>query len=585
MKYFYIYKMFYRTHNCGELNLTNKEENIILSGWIDKIRKFKKITFIDLRDMYGITQLTIDNNILKKQKITEETIINITGTVKERISKNLKLKTGEIEINVLSIKIINKSKIIPFSIKNDNKIDENNKMKYRYLYIRNEKIKNNLLYRHKVAMLIRKYLSKKNFIEIETPILVKSTPEGARDFIVPSRIYKGMFYSLPQSPQYFKQLLMIGGIDRYFQIAKCFRDEDLRKNRQPEFTQIDCEMSFVTRKDVMIVFEKFLYFIFKKMTNFKINRPWKSITYKKSLQRYGTDKPDTRFKMYIKDVTKIQVLKKNILLKKNESILCIKVSDINHFYNINNINKLIKWTKKSQIGVKTLFWIKQNNNIITSNINFSSSQEDLILVSTHLRLKTNNICIIINGFKDKINKQMSLIRVKVAESINLIDKNTISPVWITDFPLFKWDPKYNKYNSVHHPFTAPKTENLLLLHKFPHKLTSMAYDIVINGEELGGGSIRISNKKIQEKIFKLLGFNKKTYHDKFGFLINALDYGCPPHGGIAIGFDRLLALLMGKKNIKNFIAFPKNNSLKDLMIDAPNMIDQKQLKELNFVEK
>lgn len=572
----------YRTHNCGSLCLKNIGEKVTLSGWIQKIRDLGSIIFIDLRDYYGITQLTIyKDNIFKKKtcKLGREFVIQIDGNVVERKSKNLTNSTGEIEVHISKLHILNTSLIPPFTIEDKTDGGEEIRMKYRYLDIRRNLIKNKLTYRHKIALIIREYLSKKEFIEIETPFLIKSTSEGARDFIIPSRINPGKFYALPQSPQFFKQLLIIGGIDKYFQIVKCFRDEDFRTDRQLEFTQIDCEMAFINQENILNTFETFICYIFKNIRGINLKRPWPRISYNQALQQYGSDKPDIRFNIILEELTDF-FKNKNIAIFNNQNIIGITAPNCAK-YNHKQINDLIESIKQPKIKLEELIWVKcLFNNKFQSSIDGILTEEDFKNLSNRLKAKVGDLLLILFGDILKIRKQLGFLRLKIAQELKLIDSNQFAPLWIIDFPLLKWDKENKRYHSIHHPFTAPKEEDIKLLRNFPEKVRSKAYDIVINGQEIGGGSIRIHERKLQEMIFKYLGFSKKESLNKFGFLMEALEYGAPPHGGIAIGFDRLVAILMGEENIKDFIAFPKNNSGKDIMMDSPSLINFEQLKEL-----
>ncbi|WGH26032.1 MAG: aspartate--tRNA ligase [Candidatus Shikimatogenerans bostrichidophilus] len=564
----------YRTHNCGELNKKDINKKVILSGWVHKIRKMKKIYFIDIRDFYGITQLFIkDKKIIKK--ISNEYLIRIKGKVIKRKKKNNFIKTGEIEINVKKIFILNKSNILPFNIEDNPKINKNIRFKYRYLDIRRNVIKNNLLNRFKIINKIRNYFIKKKFIELETPFLVKSTPEGARDFIIPSRKYKKLFYSLPQSPQIFKQLFMIGNIDKYFQIVKCFRDEDLRNDRQSEFTQLDIEMSLIKKKDILLLIEKFIKYIFKKFNNQKIIN-FKKIIYYKSIKKYKTDKPDLRNKIYNFKIKKYYINKK--YLKFNIISFIIP----NYLNILNNKKKKIKNLIFKKINKKNnkLFFYKYKNNL---KYNIINKKKFYILKKKKFFSKYDLLILIIN--KKKENK----IKKKINNIINNFllyskyRKNIFIPIWIINNPLFKYNKKKKKYESFHHPFTEPK----LINNKLTYKSLSNSYDLIINGIEIGSGSIRINNSNLQKKIFLLLKMKKKSINNKFGFFLKALKYGTPPHGGIGIGIDRLILLILNKKDIKDIIPFPKNNYNKDIMLSSPSYIKKKRLFNLGlkFIKK
>lgn len=585
----------FRTHNCGELNIKNQNQIVTLSGWIKKIRKIGSIKFIDLRDMYGITQIIITKKMkFFNTKLYQEYVIKITGIVKSRLAINKKLNTGEIEIIVKNLKIINKSKNLPFLIDDNTDATELLRMKYRYLDIRRNIIKNIIINRSHLCNISRKFFIKNNFIEIETPILIKSTPEGARDFVVPSRKRKGKFYSLPQSPQLFKQMLMIGGIDKYFQIAKCFRDEDFRSNRQPEFTQIDCEMAFVNQKDIMNMCESYLNFIFKSIKNINISKSWKTLTYKESIEKYGTDKPDIRFKMKILNISNENSLKKYKFFTSKDAALVIKIKKNIYINNITNILNCIKKIKKVNFNENIIYieYVKTSINyyLISNKVIYKDyyiNEEDIKKWLNIANVTHNDITLIILGDKNIIRKKISKLRLKIAKESKMHD-NTISPLWIIDFPWIKLND--NKYKAVHHPFTAPKIEDIKKYQiKNPIKITSQSYDIVINGQEIGGGSIRIHDKKIQKLMFHYLGLTKEEYTKQFGFFIKAFNYGAPPHGGLAIGLDRLMKILYDNNknyNIKEYIPFPKNKYGEDLMTNSPNNIDSNILNDLKIkIEK
>ena len=575
-----------RTNNCGELTKSNLGQTVKLSGWVNKIREKGFIIWVDLRDRYGITQLVFDKErsnddiFTTASKLGREFVIEVEGSVIERKSINENIDTGEIEILVTSINILNKSLTPPFTIENESDGGEELRMKYRYLDIRREPIKENLIFRHSLSLEVRNYLSENNFIDVETPCLIKSTPEGARDFIVPSRLNPNHYYALPQSPQIFKQLLMIGGIDKYYQIVKCFRDEDLRADRQPEFTQIDCEMSFVNQEDVFQQFEGLMKRIFSKFLG-SDNVTFNRMTYESAIEKYGTDKPDLRYELLIHNISD-EVKGKNFqIFDNNEISVCLKVegkSDLSR----KEIDKITDWVKRPQIGASGLLWIKHTNDAsFKSSFDKFFSDSDLRVISEKISSKPGDIIFIMSGEYKKTLEQLGSLRVELASMFSLIDKEKICPLWVTDFPLFEWDEEEKRFFSMHHPFTSPKPEFIDILDKDPGKVLANAYDLVLNGNEIGGGSIRIHDFDTQMKVFELLGMSKEEYTSQFGFLIEALKYGAPPHGGIAFGLDRLAAVLKGKDVIRDFIAFPKNNSGKDLMIDAPSKLTKDQLKDLS----
>ena len=575
-----------RTNNCGELTKSNLGQTVKLSGWVNKIREKGFIIWVDLRDRYGITQLVFDKErsndeiFTTASKLGREFVIEVEGSVIERKSINENIDTGEIEILVTTINILNKSLTPPFTIENESDGGEELRMKYRYLDIRREPIKENLIFRHSLSLEVRNYLSENNFIDVETPCLIKSTPEGARDFIVPSRLNPNHYYALPQSPQIFKQLLMIGGIDKYYQIVKCFRDEDLRADRQPEFTQIDCEMSFVNQEDVFQQFEGLMNRIFSKFLG-SDNVTFNRMTYESAIEKYGTDKPDLRYELLIQNISD-EVKGKNFqIFDNNEISVCLKVegkSDLSR----KEIDEITDWVKRPQIGASGLLWIKHNNDAsFKSSFDKFFSDSDLRVISEKISSKPGDIIFIMSGEYKKTLEQLGSLRVELASMFNLIDKEKICPLWVTDFPLFEWDEEEKRFFSMHHPFTSPKPEFIDILDKDPGKVLANAYDLVLNGNEIGGGSIRIHDFDTQMKVFELLGMSKEEYTSQFGFLIEALKYGAPPHGGIAFGLDRLSAVLKGKDVIRDFIAFPKNNSGKDLMIDAPSKLTKEQLKDLS----
>jgi len=575
-----------RTNNCGELSKTNLNQNVKLSGWVNKVREKGFIIWVDLRDRYGITQLVFDKERSSEElfsaaaQLGREFVIEIEGTVIERKNINEKISTGEIEILVSSLKTLNKSLVPPFTLEDESDGGEELRMKYRYLDIRRQPVKENLIFRHELSLEVRNFLSENGFIDIETPCLIKSTPEGARDFIVPSRLNPEHYYALPQSPQIFKQLLMIGGIDKYYQIVKCFRDEDLRADRQPEFTQIDCEMSFVDQEDIFKQFEGLMSRLFSKFLN-QENVKFERMTYNDAIENYGIDKPDLRYDLRINDITNEAKGKGFQVFDNNNFSCCVKVENKSELTR-KEIDNLTDWIKRPQIGANGLLWIKHNiDSTIKSSFDKFFSEEDLKSILNRASSKPGDILFIISGNKKESLTQMGSLRIELAKRFELINYEKICPIWVTDFPLFEWDESEKRFFSMHHPFTSAKPEHLDLLDTEPDKVIANAYDLVLNGNEIGGGSIRIHDFDTQMKIFELLGMSKEEYTSQFGFLIDALKYGAPPHGGIAFGLDRLAAVLKGKDVIRDFIAFPKNNSGKDLMIDAPSRLTKEQLKDLS----
>ncbi|MDB3937156.1 aspartate--tRNA ligase [Flavobacteriaceae bacterium] len=577
----------YRTHNCGELRISDLGKQVTLSGWVQKSRDKGFLVWVDLRDRYGISQLIFDEErtskeILKNAKsLGREFVIQITGEVIERSSKNSNIKTGEIEILVSNLTVLNESKVPPFTIEENTDGGDELRMQYRYLDIRRDSLKSNLILRHKVSQEVRNYLSSRDFIEVETPYLIKSTPEGARDFVVPSRMNEGEFYALPQSPQTFKQLLMIGGLDKYFQIVKCFRDEDLRADRQPEFTQIDCEMSFVNQEDILNTFEGLTKHLIKSVKNIDIlNFP--RISYDEAMEKYGCDKPDIRFGMEFGNLNKVAKHTDFSVFNKSEEIIGIAVPGGSSFTR-KEIDKYIEWVKRPQIGASGMIYAKYNeDNTFKSSVDKFFNQVDLAKWGEITGAKKGDLIFVLSGEKNKVRAQLSALRLYVAENLGLRNPNEFAPLWVTDFPLLEWDEDSNKYHAMHHPFTSPKLDQLELLKTNPGEVKANAYDLVLNGNEIGGGSIRIHDKKIQALMLKHLGFSDKDATEQFGFLMNAFEYGAPPHGGIAFGLDRLVAILGGQESIRDFIAFPKNNSGRDVMINSPSKLDTEQLDELNL---
>ena len=575
----------YRTHNNGELRIQNLDLKVKLCGWVQKSRDLGGMTFIDLRDRFGITQLAFNENFNKElcekaRKINREWIIEVEGKVKERSSKNSKLKTGEIEIEVSSLKVLNEAKTPPFTIEDETDGGEELRMKYRFLDLRRVPLQNNIILRSKMSLETRNFLDKNNFLEIETPYLIKSTPEGARDFVVPSRMNKQQFYALPQSPQTFKQLLMVSGFDRYYQIVKCFRDEDLRADRQPEFTQIDCEMAFVNQQDVINTFEGLIKYLFRKILNIEFENSFPLITYDNAIEKYGSDKPDIRFDMTLNYIDDLAKGKGFNVFDHAEAIVGINIPNAAE-YSRKKLDELTDWVKRPQIGAKGLAYVKYNKDqSFKSSLDKFYDADTLKKWAEKCNSNPGDLILILSGDKAIVQKQMNELRLLMGEHLELRDPWIFKPIWVVDFPLLEKDEETNSYNAMHHPFTSPKSEDLKMLNSDPSKVRANAYDLSINGVEVGGGSIRIHDRNIQEKMFEILGFSKKEAEDQFGFLMKAFEYGAPPHGGIAFGFDRLCTLFGGKENIREFIAFPKNNQGRDVMIEAPSKIDKSQLDEL-----
>lgn len=575
----------YRTHNCNTLNRENLNESVTLSGWVQKTRNKGFIIWIDLRDRYGITQLVFDEErtpeeVFNKAKaLNREFVIQVKGIVLERESKNSNINTGDVEVLVNELTILNKSNTPPFTIEDNTDGGEELRMQYRYLDIRRTPIKEKLIFRSKVSMAVRNYMTKEGFIEVETPYLIKSTPEGARDFVVPSRMNSGQFYALPQSPQTFKQLLMVGGLDKYFQIVKCFRDEDLRADRQPEFTQIDCEMTFVEQEDVLTQFEGLIKHLIKEIKGIEIEE-FPRIKYEDAIKNYGNDKPDIRFGMIFSELNDLAQGKGFKVFDSQELVVGIAVPNAANFTR-KEIDSLIDFVKRPQIGAKGLIWVKCNDDgSYKSSVDKFFNSSDLESWAKRTGANIGDLILILSGDSKTTRHQLSSLRMELAKKLELRNPNEFAPVWITDFPLLEWDEETNRFHAMHHPFTAPKPEHIEILNKNPKEVKANAYDLVINGNEVGGGSIRIHDGDLQAKIFDLLGLTLEEANTQFGFLMNAFKYGAPPHGGIAFGFDRLVAILSGEETIRDFIAFPKNNSGRDIMIDAPSSLDKLQLKEL-----
>lgn len=579
----------YRTHNCGELSLENRGEKITLSGWVQKSRDLGGMTFIDLRDRYGITQLVFDaddNAELRTQakELGREFVIRIEGEVIERSNKNKNIPTGDIEIKVAQLNVLNASKTPPFTIEDESDGGDDLRMKYRYLDIRRNPVRNNLILRHRMAQEIRKYLDEQNFLEVETPVLIKSTPEGARDFVVPSRVHHGQFYALPQSPQTFKQLLMVSGIDRYFQIVKCFRDEDLRADRQPEFTQIDCELSFVDQEDILHIFEGLTKHLFKKVKKVDLGEVPR-MTYADAMKYYGSDKPDTRFGMRFVELNDVTQGKGFGVFDDAELVVGINAEGCAK-YTRKQLDKLTDFVRKPQIGAKGLIYARVNEDgSLKSSVDKFFNAEDLEAWKTKFDAKPGDLLLLMAGKTNEVRKQLNELRLEVGQTEGLRNKNTFSPLWVVDFPLLEWDEETQRYYAMHHPFTSPKSEDISLLESNPGEVRANAYDLVINGVEIGGGSIRIHDKSLQSNMFDHLGFTPEEAQNQFGFLMDAFTYGAPPHGGIAFGFDRLVSIFAGLDSIRDVIAFPKNNAGRDIMIDAPSAVDQQQLDELGLALK
>ena len=577
----------YRSHNCGELRINDLNKEVKLSGWVQKVRDKGFIMWVDLRDRYGVTQLIFDqertpSNVIDLAKtLGREFVINIAGSVIERNSKNDLMSTGDIEVLVSELKILNSSITPPFTIEDESDGGEELRMKYRYLDIRREPVKNNLILRHKITQQVRTYLSDNSFIEVETPYLIKSTPEGARDFVVPSRMNPGEFYALPQSPQTFKQLLMVAGMDKYFQIVKCFRDEDLRADRQPEFTQIDCEMAFVNQQDILNTFEDLVKHLFQKVKNIKLDK-FPVMTYDDAVQKYGTDKPDLRYNMKFIELNDVAKNRDFNVFNNSELIVGFLIEGGNSFTR-KDIDKYTDWVKRPQIGAGGLAYLRiQEDGTYKSSVDKFYDQSDLENWANKAGAKQGDILFILSGDKDKVRTQLGALRVHVADNLGLKNPEEFKPLWVVDFPLLEWDEETGAFHAMHHPFTSPKPEQIDLIDSDPAAVRADAYDLVLNGNEIGGGSIRIHDKKIQQRMFDCLGFTKEEAEKQFGFLMNAFEYGAPPHGGIAFGLDRLVAIMGGNEIIRDFIAFPKNNSGRDVMIDSPSTVSDEQLKEINL---
>ena len=577
----------YRSHTCGELNATHINSEVTLAGWVQKSRDKGFMNWVDLRDRYGITQLIFDESRTDKavfdlsKTLGREYVIQVTGTVIERESKNAGMTTGDIEILVSKLTVLNGSLTPPFTIEDDTDGGEDIRMKYRYIDIRRNPVKNSLLFRHKVAMEVRKYLSAQDFCEVETPYLIKSTPEGARDFVVPSRMNEGQFYALPQSPQTFKQLLMVGGMDKYFQIVKCFRDEDLRADRQPEFTQIDCEMAFVEQEDILNTFEGLTRHLLKEIKGIDVDK-FPRMTYDHAMKTYGNDKPDIRFGMEFGELNAVAQHNDFPVFNTAELVVGIAVPGAGELTR-KEIDGIIDWIKRPQIGASGMVYVKCNTDgTFKSSVDKFYDQADLAQWAKTTGANPGDMILVLSGQADKTRTQLSALRMEMATRLGLRNPAEFAPLWVVDFPLLEFDEESGRYHAMHHPFTSPKPEDMHLLETDPGKVRANAYDMVLNGNEIGGGSIRIHDKATQQLMFNYLGFTPEEAKNQFGFLMDAFQFGAPPHGGLAFGLDRLVAILGGQETIRDFIAFPKNNSGRDVMIDAPSVIDDKQLKELHI---
>ncbi|MGM0581529.1 MAG: aspartate--tRNA ligase [Bacteroidota bacterium] len=577
----------HRTHHCGELRIENKGEKVILSGWVQRVRNKGGLLWIDLRDRYGITQLLCEEgktseDILKvARKVGREFVLQAKGEVLERFSKNDKMATGDVEIFIEELNILNAAKTPPFTIEDDTDGGEELRMQYRYLDLRRPAVREKLKLRHQLMQTTRRFMDGEGFLEVETPVLIKSTPEGARDFVVPSRVHEGEFYALPQSPQTFKQLLMVSGFDKYFQIVKCFRDEDLRADRQPEFTQIDCEMSFVEQEDILNTFEEMVKYLFKEVKGVEIE-DFQRMTYDQAMKLYGSDKPDIRFGMPFVELNEQAQGKGFNVFDQSELVVGINVPGAAE-YTRKQLDALTEYVKRPQIGAKGLVYVKCNQDgSFKSSVDKFYSQEDLKAWAEAAEAKAGDLLLVLSGEIDHTRRAMNELRLKMGSELGLRDKNEFKPLWVLDFPLLEWDEETKRFHAMHHPFTSPKLEDMEFIESDPGRIRANAYDMVINGVEIGGGSIRIHDKSLQQKMFKALGFTEEEAQKQFGFLMEAFEYGAPPHGGIAFGFDRLCAMFGGSDSIRDYIAFPKNNAGRDVMIDSPATISPEQLKELHL---
>ncbi len=577
----------YRSHTCGELRMEHVGTTVTLAGWVQRSRDLGGMTFTDLRDRYGITQLAFNMEVNadlceQARKLGREFVIQATGIVIERSSKNKNIPTGEIEINVTELKILNAAKLPPFTIEDETDGGDEIRMQYRYLDLRRNPVQQKLILRNKVALETRKYLDSQNFMDVETPVLIKSTPEGARDFVVPSRMNEGQFYALPQSPQTFKQLLMVSGFDRYYQIVKCFRDEDLRADRQPEFTQIDCEMAFVEQEDVLNTFEGLIKHLFKTVRGVEFEGAFPRMTYAEAMEKYGSDKPDIRFGMEFVDLTKEAHGKDFVVFDSSEIVLGINANKCAEFTR-KQIDELTEWVKRPQIGAKGMVYLRYNTDgTYKSSVDKFYSEADLKVWAEKANMQPGDLLLLLSGETNKTRKQLNELRLHLGNQLGLRNPEVFKPLWVLDFPLLEWDEENGRYHAMHHPFTSPKPEDFHLISTEPGKVRANAYDLAMNGVELGGGSIRIHDRDLQSQMFDLLGFSKEEAQAQFGFLMNAFEYGAPPHGGLAFGLDRLVATMGGSESIRDYIAFPKNNSGRDTMIDAPSPLDDTQLKELGI---
>lgn len=580
----------YRSHNCGQLRIEQVGQTVTLAGWVQKSRDLGGMTFVDLRDRYGVTQLTFNMDdqaelCLQARKLGREFVVQATGEIIERSSKNTNIATGEIEIKVTELKVLNAAKTPPFTIEDVSDGGEEIRAQYRYLDLRRNPVLEKLKLRNKVALETRKFLDTQGFMDVETPYLIKSTPEGARDFVVPSRMNEGQFYALPQSPQTFKQLLMVSGIDRYYQIVKCFRDEDLRADRQPEFTQIDCEMSFVEQEDVLNTFEGLIKYLFAEVKGVQFDGAFPRMTYAEAMEKYGSDKPDIRFGMEFVEISNLVKGKNFPVFDAAEAILTINVKGASE-YTRKQLDALTDFVKKPQIGASGLIYAKFNNDgSIKSSVDKFYTPEDLAQWGTAANAEAGDLLLVLCGDLDKVRKQMNELRLHLGNELGLRDPQVFKPLWVLDFPLLEWDEDAQRFFAMHHPFTSPKPEDMHLIATDPGKVRANAYDLAMNGVELGGGSIRIHDRSLQAQMFELLGFSEEEAKEQFGFLMNAFEYGAPPHGGLAFGLDRLVATMGGSDSIRDYIAFPKNNSGRDVMIDAPSPLAEAQLNELNIVLK